>query len=125
MIEDMGTLRERLRQLEEALGQRLKFNGAIHFTPREEQVLGVLIARPVAFKEAIYTTVFGMELNPPDPKILDVFICKIRRKFREHARSIGASPIDIESMWGRGYRLDDANKARARALLINPVEAVA
>lgn len=45
----------------------------------------------------------------PDAKIVDVFICKARKK-------IAPFGIQIETLWGQGYRLPPASKAAAMAL---------
>lgn len=37
-------------------------------------------------------------LNPPDIKIVDVFVCKMRKKLRPYG-------ITIDTVWGRGYLL--------------------
>ena len=42
-------------------------------------------------------------LDEPELKIIDVFICKIRKKLREATG--GQDPI--ETVWGRGYVLRD------------------
>ncbi len=54
-----------------------------------------------ASREEILAYLYGA--NQPDQKILDVFICKIRRKLR----LLGA-PGAIETVWGRGYRFNAA-----------------
>lgn len=53
----------------------------------------------VASKNMIYDSVYPNE--EPDPKIIDVFVCKIRRKLREHPR-LG---LQILTHWGQGYAL--------------------
>ena len=42
-------------------------------------------------------------MDEPELKIIDVFICKLRKKFRE---ATGAD-TNIETVWGRGYVLND------------------
>jgi two-component system cell cycle response regulator CtrA len=53
-----------------------------------------------ATREEILAYLYGTAAQP-EQKILDVFICKIRRKFR----NLGA-PNAIATQWGRGYRLN-------------------
>ena len=42
-------------------------------------------------------------INEPKPKIIDVFICKLRKKL---AAAAGGDKC-IETVWGRGYRLGE------------------
>jgi two-component system, cell cycle response regulator CtrA len=38
-------------------------------------------------------------MDEPDPKIIDVFVCKLRKKLA------GYGEHHIETVWGRGYAL--------------------
>ena len=40
-------------------------------------------------------------MDQPEPKIIDVFICKLRRKLE----LAGASGVSIDTVWGQGYIL--------------------
>ena len=40
-------------------------------------------------------------MDEPEPKIIDVFICKLRRKLE----LAGASGVNIDTVWGQGYIL--------------------
>lgn len=77
-------------------------------TDRESQLASALKARfgkPVK-KLALYDIVYPYESHQPNEKILDVWICKLRRKLRN-------SPYGIETIWGRGYRMVDSSTAHA------------
>jgi two-component system cell cycle response regulator CtrA len=39
-------------------------------------------------------------MDEPELKIIDVFICKVRKKLAE-----AGAPKLIETVWGRGYRM--------------------
>ena len=39
----------------------------------------------------------------PEMKIIDVYVCKLRRK-------LGAYDIEIETVWGWGYRMPQASR---------------
>jgi two-component system cell cycle response regulator CtrA len=56
-------------------------------------------------------------MDEPEVKIIDVFICKIRKKLET------ASPGEhfIETVWGRGYRL--RNPQENEGALTSPSEA--
>ncbi len=53
-------------------------------------------------KSSIYDAVYGVVESPPFDKVVDVYICKIRKKFDEAAE---AGARYIETVPGRGYRL--------------------
>ena len=40
-------------------------------------------------------------MDEPEPKIIDVFICKLRRKLEV----AGARGVSIDTVWGQGYIL--------------------
>jgi two-component system cell cycle response regulator CtrA len=40
-------------------------------------------------------------IDEPEPKIIDVFICKLRRKLVDS----GAVGLSIDTVWGQGYIL--------------------
>ena len=43
-------------------------------------------------------------IDEPEPKIIDVFICKLRRKLVEN----GAEGLSVDTVWGQGYILRGA-----------------
>lgn len=58
-------------------------------------------------KHAIYDAVYGASIDQPFDKVIDVYICKLRKKFSA-ASAIGAQYI--ETVHGRGYRLGAPNE---------------
>lgn len=72
-------------------------------TKKEYQIIEILALRKgcVLSKEALLDHLYG-GLDEPNPKIIDVFICKIRRKLQ----ALGAGDF-IETNWGRGYMVAD------------------
>jgi two-component system cell cycle response regulator CtrA len=81
-------------------------NGApIHLTPSEYKMLELLSLRKntVLTKEQCLNHLYN-GLSEPEIKIIDVFICKLRKKIA--AANGGAS--QIETVWGGGYMLRDA-----------------
>ncbi|WP_245594194.1 MULTISPECIES: response regulator transcription factor [Acidiphilium] len=71
----------------------------VSLTKKEYQIVEILALRKgcVLSKEAILDHLYG-GLDEPNPKIIDVFICKIRKKLL----ALGADDL-IETNWGRGY----------------------
>jgi two-component system cell cycle response regulator CtrA len=76
----------------------------IHLTPSEYKVLELLSLRKntVLTKEMCLNHLYN-GLREPEVKIIDVFICKLRKKLAEAA---GAGN-HIETVWGGGYMLRD------------------
>jgi two-component system cell cycle response regulator CtrA len=85
---------------------------AIHLTPSEYKMLELLSLRKntVLTKEACLNHLYN-GLSEPEIKIIDVFICKLRKKI---AAASGGDP-QIETVWGGGYMLRDARDHRLAA----------
>src|SRR3954471_23860074 len=71
----------------------------VHLTGKEFAILELMVLRRgmVLTKEAFLNHLYG-GLDEPDMKIIDVFICKLRKKLAQ----AGAAQV-IETIWGRGY----------------------
>ncbi|NGM19763.1 response regulator transcription factor [Roseomonas stagni] len=80
---------------------------AVHLTGKEYAVLELLTLRKgvVLTKEAFLNHLYG-GMDEPEVKIIDVFICKLRKKLA----SAGAAEL-IGTVWGRGYVLREPNGA--------------
>ena len=76
----------------------------IHLTPSEYKMLELLSLRKnsVLTKEACLNHLYN-GLSEPEIKIIDVFICKLRKKLAAAAHG----KHHIETVWGRGYVLRD------------------
>jgi two-component system cell cycle response regulator CtrA len=86
--------------------------GAVHLTGKEYQMLELLSLRKgtTLTKEMFLNHLYG-GMDEPELKIIDVFICKLRKKLAE---ATGGQNY-IETVWGRGYVLrDPTTEARAR-----------
>jgi two-component system cell cycle response regulator CtrA len=84
----------------------------VHLTPREYQVLELLSLRknmPLT-KEMCLTHLYN-GMDEPEIKIIDVFICKLRKKLM----SIPGCSGHIETIWGGGYMLRDPADAKIAA----------
>jgi two-component system, cell cycle response regulator CtrA len=73
----------------------------VHLTGKEYSILELLVLRKgmVLTKEAFLNHLYG-GMDEPEVKIIDVFVCKLRKKL---ARA-GADGI-IGTIWGRGYMI--------------------
>lgn len=91
--------------------------GPVHLTGKEYQMLELLSLRKgtTLTKEMFLNHLYG-GMDEPELKIIDVFICKLRKKLSE---ATGGDSY-IETVWGRGYVLRDpdanANPAARIAL---------
>ena len=77
----------------------------VHLTGKEYQMLELLSLRKgtTLTKEMFLNHLYG-GMDEPELKIIDVFICKLRKKLKEVT---GAPNGYIETVWGRGYVLRD------------------
>jgi len=90
----------------EVEGQRL------HLTGKEYAMLELLSLRKgtTLTKEMFLNHLYG-GIDEPELKIIDVFICKLRKKL---AQATGGENY-IETVWGRGYVLRDPGSSEATA----------
>jgi two-component system cell cycle response regulator CtrA len=82
----------------------------VHLTGKEYQMLELLSLRKgsTLTKEMFLNHLYG-GMDEPEVKIIDVFICKLRKKLAVATQ--GANYI--ETVWGRGYVLRDPPVAQA------------
>jgi two-component system cell cycle response regulator CtrA len=82
----------------------------VHLTGKEYQMLELLSLRKgtTLTKEMFLNHLYG-GMDEPELKIIDVFICKLRKKLA--AATNGAHYI--ETVWGRGYVLRDPHESTA------------
>ena len=81
----------------------------VHLTGKEFSMLELLIRRKgrVLSKDVFLNHLYDGR-GDPDAKIIDVFICKLRRKL-----AVAGAPDAISTVWGRGYTLRDPVAAEA------------
>lgn len=82
----------------EVAGETVFLSGREHAVFRQL----ALNASRVVSKAAIYDAVYGMAEEQPFDKVIDVYICKIRKKI---ASAAGGGHRYIETVHGRGYKL--------------------
>ena len=82
----------------------------VHLTGKEYAILELLTLRKgvVMTKEAFLNHLYG-GMDEPEVKIIDVFICKLRKKLAQ----AGADNL-IGTVWGRGYVMRDPGLGHAR-----------
>ena len=87
---------------------------SVHLTGKEYQMLELLSLRKgtTLTKELFLNHLYG-GMDEPELKIIDVFICKLRKKLSE---ATGGENY-IETVWGRGYVLRDPTSSEAKRRL--------
>jgi two-component system cell cycle response regulator CtrA len=83
----------------------------VHLTAKEYQMLELLSLRRGATitKEMFLSQLYG-GMDEPEIKIIDVFICKVRKKLANASNGKDY----IETIWGRGYLLREPEEATAK-----------
>ncbi len=91
----------------------------VHLTGKEYAILELLVLRKgmVLTKEAFLNHLYG-GMDEPEMKIIDVFICKLRKKLA----NAGADNL-IGTVWGRGYMIREPSSEHGVAAL-EPVPAL-
>ncbi|MEM8582070.1 MAG: response regulator transcription factor [Pseudomonadota bacterium] len=85
----------------------------VHLTGKEYQILELLSLRKgtTLTKEMFLNHLYG-GMDEPELKIIDVFICKLRKKL---SQATGGDNY-IETVWGRGYVLRDPETSSLSAV---------
>ena len=87
----------------------VEVNGArVHTTAKEYQMLELLALRKgtTLAKEMFLSHLYG-GMDEPEIKIIDVFICKLRKKL---ANALGGKDY-IQTVWGRGWPPEPSENA--------------
>lgn len=103
-------LRERVLHLENILMQTNPLPLEWRLTPSESRVFGVLVNRDLATKDAVMAALYSDRLDADadvEPKIVDVLICKIRKK-------VARFGIEVRTVWGQGWSIDPDIRNRYR-----------
>ena len=108
------TLMDRIDQLETELGLRNEVPPILGIPRNMGRLLAMLLKREVVTREgavlAIYSGMQNAWGKEPDPKIIDVFVCKLRVRLRKYG-------IKVSCKWGLGYFMDGENKRKLRELI--------
>jgi len=102
-------LRSEIETLKECLGFNFLAPLEFRLTPQETKMLGRLLKGGLVTKEAFMSILYRDHgKDEAEIKIVDVFICKLRRKLK---------PFDLEitTMWGQGYLMPLASISKFRA----------
>lgn len=85
--------------------RNVKVNGVqMHLTNKEYAILELLaISKGSVLTKEMFLNHLYTSVDEPEVKIIDVFICKLRKKLADAAGGVNY----IETVWGRGYMLKD------------------
>jgi two-component system, cell cycle response regulator CtrA len=108
-------LRERIKQLEEMIGLRSELIDRLPIRGQAKVILSILhkAKGSTCSQKFIYDAIFGgrmIDVDLPDPKIVDVQICRLRK-------SLTPRGIEIGTARGCGWYLDEENRAKIDAWL--------
>lgn len=103
-------LRNRIRVLEEIAGTSLEVPFEYGLTRKEAIILGVMLKNDLARKEALMEALYPHDQDAGDVKILDVWVCHMRRKLKPWG-------IEIVTVYADGWRLPPASKHIVRSML--------
>ena len=86
-------------------GKTVKVRGnTVHLTGKEYQMLELLSLRKgTTLTKKMFLNHLYCGMDEPELKIIDVFICKLRKKLSEAT----GRENQIETVWARGYVLRD------------------
>ena len=84
---------------------------AIKLTGKEYAVLELLMLRRNSHvtKEMLLNHLYG-GIDEPEMKIVDVFVCRLRRKLRQGSGGLNF----ITTVWGQGYRLENPEEVETQ-----------
>lgn len=104
---EIDRLREQVRALEAALGAEFEPSVVLGLTPHEARLIGVLVKRGQATKDQLMHALYALRMDGDEPeiKIVDVYVCKVRKKLAPYGITIG-------TIWGQGYSMSSESRAR-------------
>lgn len=120
---EQEALRTRVIELEALLGvgndDVSRLLTVLDATPQQCEIVGFMMKRAVATRDALLTVLFGNrpECDHPEPKLIDVQMVKVKR-------SLDKVGIKVQTEWGYGgWSLTRADKARLKAMMAGEMPA--
>lgn len=109
LLARIDKLEDRIAELEDELMAPLPDFLCGLLTGTEARVARVIASRQRARKEAILAIAWGRNSEDIDPKIVDVIVCRLRKKLAPFG-------IKIQTIVGVGYTFDPVSRQRLDAL---------
>ena len=110
---EVEALRDALEAMRGALASDagVKIIELAKLTYSERMLLGLLMRRHRVTKDQMMTMLYADRPDEePDSKILDVMICKMRKKLSPHG-------VEIHTIHGAGYELPSTSREKIKALM--------
>ena len=110
---EVEALRDALEAMRGALASDagVKIIELAKLTYSERMLLGLLMRRHRATKDQMMTMLYADRPDEePDSKILDVMICKMRKKLSPYG-------VEIRTIHGAGYELTPTSREKIKALM--------
>jgi hypothetical protein len=114
---EQEALRTRVIELEALLGvgndDVSRLLTVLDATPQQCEIIGFMMKRAVATRDALLTVLFGNrpECDHPEPKLIDVQMVKVKRSLEK----VG---IKVQTEWGYGgWSLTRADKAKLKGMM--------
>jgi two-component system cell cycle response regulator CtrA len=111
LLEDeVAELREKVRSLEALIAPDIIVPIEWGLTGKEGLLLSLLVGRELVSKDYAIQAMYALNHDDdiPDQKIVDVFVCKIRKKLTPFG-------VTIHTVWGKGYTLDQSTRQRLKS----------
>lgn len=118
LAEELEMLREENRQLKAALGRlpnersEARIRTTLRVSPSLARLLLLHYRHETVSRKMAMDHLYGHSADPPYEKIIDVFICKLRRQMRE-----AEIPEVIETIHGGSRRLTPAGRELVRKII--------
>lgn len=108
----LAAAQDRIAALEAEIGVNVVNPVLIGLSRAEANVFGVILRCPVASYSLLMEAVYGgrPDCDQPASNVLHVLVGKMRPKLQK----LG---IEIETVWGTGYRMSPESKAKAEVLI--------
>lgn len=112
---EIERLRDQLDAARAALGAHIEPWFGLGLTAHESLAFGALYKRDMLTKDQLVHAIYASRTDdPPEIKIIDVLIYKIRKKIMPFG-------IQIQTVWGQGYRMDPLSKQKAASFVAERV----
>jgi two-component system, cell cycle response regulator CtrA len=110
-LDYIDALQNRIEELEDIFGIK-SYLPVIKMSGTLLRMAGIICKREVADKTSMWTLLYGdlPECDWPEPKILDVNICKLRKHLNEHG-------VTINTIWGVGWHVVPEHRSKLKELL--------
>ena len=111
LLEDeLANAKEKIRQLSGTADIDPMTGHLFGLARSEAVILALLLAKNSCTREQFMNAIYDDPDDTPQTKIIDVFMCKLRKALKP----LG---IEIDGIWGTGYYMTQENKDKFHALL--------